>query len=134
MVFAGAAALIEAGREGDGEGGEQWSGMGDGPSACTCVCVPVTCAQLRVHLCPHRASVCLLASGWCRHPASLCPGVDAGVVCVDTCEHLHACGGPSDLVFCAGSLAVLKRSPRATGGEGQQGPSGSQSGVSSVLG
>ena len=71
--------------------------------------------------------MCLLASGWCRHPASLCPGVDVGVVCVDTCEHLHACGGPSDLVFCAGGLPVLKRSPRATGGESQQGPSGSQS-------
>ena len=94
---------------------------------CTCVCVPVTCAQLTVHVCPHRASVCLLASSWCRHPASLCPGVDVGVVCVDMREHWQACGGPSDLVFCVGSLAVLKRSPRATGGEGQQGPSGSQS-------
>ena len=41
VVFAGAVALIEVGREGDGEGGKQWSGMGDGLSTCACVCVPL---------------------------------------------------------------------------------------------
>ena len=97
---------------------------------CVCVCACYICAaegaRVPTSVWEHQC-VCWPAAGVDIRPACALVWMLVSVVCVDMCEHFHACGGPSDLVFCAGGLPVLKRSPRATGGEGQQGPSGGQS-------